>query len=168
LLEAAASGQPGRTADEFGAWVAPHLPALTALAVHQVGADSAEDVVQETLVRAWRRRETYDPTRGTPRAWLVGVLLDRARRHRVRRPRPTQVIERDPAQSPPDTATRIDVERAVDQLPRRQRQLVALHYLADLPITDVASVLGVSEGAVKAQLHDARGKLRRLLETDDD
>jgi len=168
-LPESASGDPVRTADEFGAWVAPHLPALTALAVHQVGADAAEDVVQETLVRAWRRRETYDPMRGTPRAWLVGVLLDRARRHRVRRPRPTQMIEDDHEQPPPpDTATRIDVERAVGQLPARQRQLVALHYLADLPVADVAALLGLSEGAVKAQLHDARGKLRRLLETNDD
>ena len=81
------------------------------------------------------------------RAWLVGVLLDRARRHRVRRPRPTQVIQDDPEQLSPDTATRIDVERAVGQLPPRQRQLVALHYLADLPVADVAAVLGLSEGA---------------------
>ena len=167
-LPESTSGDPGHNADEFGAWVAPHLPALAALAVHQVGADAAEDVVQETLVRAWRRRETYDPMRGTPRAWLVGVLLDRARRHRVRRPRPTQVIQDDPEQLSPDTATRIDVERAVGQLPPRQRQLVALHYLADLPVADVAAVLGLSEGAVKAQLHEARGKLRRLLETNDD
>jgi RNA polymerase sigma-70 factor (ECF subfamily) len=168
LPESAAPDDPGRTAAEFGAWVAPHLPALAALAEYQVGAGAAEDVVHETLVRAWRRRETYDPTRGTPRAWLVGVLLDRARRHRMRRPRTTEVIDAEPAARGVDPTIRVDVERAVGQLPQRQRQLVALHYLADLPIADVASVLGLSAGAVKAQLYDARAKLRSLLETDDD
>ncbi|HZC72208.1 MAG TPA: sigma-70 family RNA polymerase sigma factor [Jatrophihabitans sp.] len=155
--------------DAFDAWVAPHLPVLSALAIHQVGAAAADDVVQETLLRAWQRRETFDPARGSPRAWLVGVLIDRSRRHRVRvRPFSRAMPAGNPEPQASDATSRLDVERAVRRLPARQRQTVVLHYLADLPVAEVAGLLRITEGAVKAQLHDARAKLRLLLENTDD
>jgi len=154
--------------DDFDTWVAPHLPVLSALAAHEVGRAAADDVVQETLLRAWQRRETYDPARGSAKVWLVGVLLDRSRRHRMRRRRVPDDLPSEPTAQAPDAADRMDVERAVRQLPARQRQAVVLHYLADLPVAEVATLLHVTEGAVKAQLYDARAKLRHLLERDDD
>lgn len=58
----------------------------------------------------------------------------------------------------------MDVEAAVRRLPPRQRQIVTLYYLADLPVVAVGELLGVSEGAIKAQLSDARSRLRQILE----
>ena len=58
------------------------------------------------------------------------------------------------------------LERAVDQLSRRQRQVILLHYLADLSVGDVARVLGLSEGSVKTHLHRARSALRELIGDD--
>lgn len=162
-----APAQPG-SEDDFDAWVAPHLRVLSALAVHEVGTDAAEDVVQETLLRAWQRRETYDAARGSARAWLVGVLLDRCRRHRVRFRPFARTMPGDSPAPTSDAMNRLDVEHAVRQLPARQRHVVVLHYLADLPVAEVAGLLRVTEGAVKAQLHDARAKLRLLLENHDD
>ncbi len=49
-------------------------------------------------------------------------------------------------------------------LPRRQREVVTLHYLADLPLVEVAAVLGISIGSVKSHLFDARAALRTTLE----
>jgi RNA polymerase sigma-70 factor (ECF subfamily) len=149
----------------FAEWVSPHLGVLSALAVRQVGSTDAEDVVQEALVRAWQRHSTYQPDRGSPRAWLVGVLLGQSRRHRVRR-RPPTVATDEPADgrgslSPAD---RLDVERAVGALPRRQREVITLYYLADLGVAEVAQVLGISAGSVKSHLHDARANLRTALE----
>jgi RNA polymerase sigma-70 factor (ECF subfamily) len=151
---------PALSSSEFAAWVTPHLPVLSVLAVRSVGPADAEDLVQDTLVRAWRRIETYRSDRGTPRAWLIGVLYDQARRRRLR-------AARNPNMPPAPAVTtpeRIDVDRAVRALPRRQREVVTLHYLADLSVAEVASVLGISTGSVKSHLSDARSRLRAALE----
>ena len=58
----------------------------------------------------------------------------------------------------------MDIDRAVMGLPRRQREVVSLFYLADLSVAEVAGVLGVSAGTVKSQLHAARARLRAELE----
>jgi RNA polymerase sigma-70 factor, ECF subfamily len=137
---------------------------LAVVAAREVGAVDAEDVVQDALVRAWRRRETFDPDRGSVRAWLLAVLLDQARRHRVRlwSARPRLVVDATVTDDP--AGHRLDVEHAVRNLPSRQRQVVTLHYLADLPVAEVAGVLAISESTVKSELFDARARLRKVLE----
>jgi RNA polymerase sigma-70 factor (ECF subfamily) len=142
--------------DGFDEWVAPHLAVLAALAARRVGPADADDVVQETLVRAWRRRATFRPEQGTARAWLVGILLDRARRHRTRT-RPAELIDRPPDHDPAPDAPQalmighLDLERAIAALPQRQREVIWLHYLADLPVAEIAMVLGISTGSVKTR-----------------
>jgi RNA polymerase sigma factor (sigma-70 family) len=151
----------------FADWVAPYVRMLGALAVREVGRSDAEDVVQDALVRAWRRRATFDPDRGTARVWLVAVLLDQARRHRLRRLRWMSLAAADSADAVlvvPGDAARVDLDRAVRALPRRQRQVITLFYLADLSVAEVASVLGISAGSVKSHLHEARQSLRAALE----
>lgn len=160
--EAALDGAPPDTEDGFAAWVKPHLTVLRVLADRQVGTAAGADVVQEALLRAWRRRGTFNPDRGTARAWLVAILLDRSRRHRLRRPLPLPKVGAGVVEAP--SSDRIDVERAVARLPRRQRQVITLHYLADLSVAEVAAVLGVSESSVKTHLGAARSALRTFLE----
>jgi len=147
-------------APEFADWVRPHLSVLSALAVRSVGTADAEDLVQDALVRAWRRRSTYRTELGSERAWLIGVLYDQARRRRVRA-RPGSTSERDERQPAPEE--RLDVEAAIRTLPRRQREVVTLYYLADLSVEDVARVLSISTGSVKSHLSDARTRLREVL-----
>src|SRR5881397_1110257 len=77
-------GQRVDTAD-FAHWVRPHLLPMTRLAARLAGDAAADDVVQEALMRAWRRRETYDAARGPVLAWLLAITADRALRHRTRR-----------------------------------------------------------------------------------
>jgi RNA polymerase sigma-70 factor (ECF subfamily) len=67
----------------------------------------------------------------------------------------------------PPTADRLDVVTAVRQLAPRQRTAVILHYLGDLPLPEVARLMNVSEGTVKAHLAQARRRLRPLLEVSD-
>ena len=62
----------------------------------------------------------------------------------------------------------LDLLAAVRALPQRQRLAVCLHHLAGYPIAEVADALGVAEGTVKSNLHDARASLRRALELSDD
>lgn len=158
------------TPAEFARWVQPHLTAMTRYAARQVAPADRDDVVQEALIRAWQRWETYDESRGAPAAWLIGIVADRCRRHRTRqgtRPRSRAVVELVEAGAPPPTYD-VDLERALGDLGRRQRQAVDLHYFVGLDVATVAEVMGCAPGTVKATLHQARARLRDLLGDDDD
>jgi Sigma-70 region 2 len=76
------AGEPEAT--EFAAWVRPYLPAMARLAARIAPSADRDDVVQDALVRAWRRRSTFDPERGTPTGWLLAIVADQARRCRKR------------------------------------------------------------------------------------
>jgi RNA polymerase sigma-70 factor (ECF subfamily) len=58
----------------------------------------------------------------------------------------------------------LDLWRAIKELPKRQAQAVVLHYLIDLPVAQVAEVMGCREGTAKAHLDRGRRRLARLLE----
>src|SRR4249919_3417560 len=119
------------TPAEFARWVEPHLLVLTRYAGRQVALSDRDDVVQEALIRAWQRWSTYDERRGTPVAWLIGILADRCRRHHTRGPGAVvELVEREAPSAMPD----IDLERALDRLSDRQRTAVDLHYFVGLDV----------------------------------
>ncbi len=132
---------------------------MTRLAARLVSHSDAEDVVQEALVRAWRRRSTYDAARGSELAWLLAIVADRARRHRTRPRAALSLVEVATTPSPRD----LDLERALGLLADRQRLAVGLYYFVGLDVPTCAQVMGCAEGTVKATLHQARGRLRGLL-----
>lgn len=159
--ESRSSPGASRSADDFSALVSPHLAAMANLAARLAGGAQREDVVQDALSRAWQRWETYDADRGSPRTWLLAIVADRARRSRRRLPRLTT---RSAAAAVMPQETDVDLERAIDRLPRRQRMAVELHYFVGLTTSETASVMSCAEGTVKSALHDARSNLRRALE----
>lgn len=65
--------------EAFAEWVRPHLVAMSALAARLAPSADRDDIVQEALSRAWRKRDQFDPARGTPRVWLLAITADRAR-----------------------------------------------------------------------------------------
>jgi RNA polymerase sigma-70 factor (ECF subfamily) len=148
----------------FADWVRPHLPAIARLAARLAPPGEAEDVLQESLARAWEKRRLFDSTRGSPSGWLLAITADRARRA-WRRRRPSVLPWA------PDRVRAIDdeldVEFAVSRLPARQRLAVDCFYFAGLSIAETAQVLGCAEGTVKSALSDARARLRILLEDRD-
>lgn len=164
IVDAVEAAAIPATADGFAHWVSPHLAALSALAERQVGPAAGPDVLQEALLRAWRRRQTYRGDRGGPRAWLVAILLDQARRHRTRWRWTNSAIQVPASELAGPSGDRVDIERALARLSRRQRQVITLYYLADLAVAEVAVVLGISESSVKAHLSAARAALKTLLE----
>ncbi|WP_241996258.1 RNA polymerase sigma factor [Kribbella antiqua] len=161
--EVVSSAPPGDGAG-FVEWVRPHLPAMARLAARlAVGADR-DDIVQESLARAWSKRSQYDADRGTASAWLLAITADQARKS-VRRLRPVaELDDHDGPVSRPDLDARMDVDHALATLSARQRLAVDCYYFADLSIADTAAVMGCSEGTVKSTLSDARARLRTLLE----
>lgn len=150
-----------RSSDDFAAWVAPYLPAMANLAARLVGNTDRDDLVQEALSRAWRRWETDKPERGSPQAWLLAIVADRGRRHRRRQKTPA-VWSGQERLLP--TEADLDLERAIQGLPKRQRLAVELHYFVGLTTAETASVMSCAEGTIKSALHDARSNLRRALE----
>ena len=152
----------------FADWVRPHLRTLAHLVARLAPAADRDDVVQEVLARAWAKRRLFDPGRGTASAWLLAIASDQAGKAR-RRVRPTEPLAEEAlghaARGPAEAATgRVDVERALVRLSRRQRLAVECVYFVGLTITEAAAVMCCSEGTVKSTLSDARAKLRTSLE----
>jgi RNA polymerase sigma-70 factor, ECF subfamily len=145
----------------------PLMRRLYSYVAFQVGTGpDAEDIVSDTLERALRYRASYDPRRGEPLAWLIGIA-----RHRI------SSRASDPPLAPLDQTDAVsvtDVEReavervalsaAVARLETRDRELVALHYGADLTPKQIAALLGLKQNAVEVALHRMRARLRALLE----
>lgn len=155
----------------FAAWVRPSLVAMTRLARRLAPQADPEDVVQDALARAWRKRASFDPARGTATTWLLAITADQARAARRSRMRRMRLV--DETVQVPDVAdvTRQDdrdLERAIARLPQRQQLAVHLHYFVGLPVDETAAVMACSLGTAKSTLFDARKKLRALLGDSDD
>ncbi len=126
---------------------------------------SAEDVAAEALARAyaqWERIESLPWVQGWVLRVTANLALDIARK---RRPLidPPRAVESEDA-----IATRLAMVAALNRLPRRQREAVALHYLAGLTDEEVGRALGIAEGTVKAHVHRGLLALRRSLGDDDE
>ncbi|HVC69562.1 MAG TPA: sigma-70 family RNA polymerase sigma factor [Acidimicrobiales bacterium] len=121
----------------------------------------AEDVAQETMARAHLR---WSRLHERPQGWVVTVATNLAiDRHRRRR-RSTSLGAEPLSLVDIHQAERIDLARALRRLPRRQREVVVLRYLADWSESHVAEALGVSAGSVKS--HASRGLTALRLHLD--
>jgi RNA polymerase sigma-70 factor (sigma-E family) len=123
----------------------------------------AEDLVQQTflqLYRHWRRLD--QPTLDAyARRTLVNAYLSH-RRNRRRETVLADVPDRSAA-GDPDVLTQVDIRRALDMLPPRQRALVVLRHLEDVSTAEAAEILGIAEGTVKSQTAHGLAKLRSAL-----
>jgi RNA polymerase sigma-70 factor (sigma-E family) len=121
----------------------------------------AEDVAQEALARAhlrWIR--LWD----RPEGWVVTVATNLAIDRTRRRRRVVPLVNEPLALVDVYQAERIDLARALRRLPRRQREVVVLRYLADWSESDVAASLGISAGAVKSHASRGLAALRHHLD----
>jgi RNA polymerase sigma-70 factor (ECF subfamily) len=127
-------------------------------------AAEAEDLVQEAFVRAAAAGRSF-LTVDNPEAWLraVAVNIQRSRWRKLRNF--SRIRERlaGPPTDLPALEDRMDVIEALRSLPEGQREAVALHYLADLPVDEIARTLHVPEGTVKSRLSRGRDALALVL-----
>jgi len=149
-------------ADAFAALVRPHWSAMARLAQRLAPAGQWEDALQEALAAAWRKRSQYDEGRGALRSWLFAIVDDQCRKAH-RRTHPGVELVDIVADDAPPRGRDPDLDRALGRLTARQRSAIVLHYLFDLPVAEVAEVLGCRPGTVKSTLADARGRLRAEL-----
>ena len=134
---------------------------------YRIGPGSdAEDVTSETMLRAVRYRSSFDPKRGTPLSWLIGIARACLADHLGARPQsvaepPELASGEDMAH---DVVERLDVVGAVARLDPKDRELVALRYGADLSTRQIADLLEMTPNAVDVALHRCRGRLRTELD----
>jgi RNA polymerase sigma-70 factor (ECF subfamily) len=132
--------------------------------------DSAEDAVQEALVRCWRDLPSLrDPARFD--AWLNRLLMhaiaDEGRRQRGFRANVTRLhIEPAEADTSNALADRDEIARVFDRLSIEQRTIVVLHHFVGMTVDEAARTAGIPVGTAKSRLHYATEALRAALEAD--
>jgi RNA polymerase sigma-70 factor (ECF subfamily) len=171
LVQRAAAGD----ASAWEALMLEYQQAVFRLAWLLLGdADEAEDVAQETFLRAWRALARFDPARPL-RPWLLSIAANLARNRRRSAGRYVSALMRAFREAPrsillEETSTQhadaAALWQAVQHLDLRDQQIVYLRYFLDLPVSETAEVLQVPEGTVKSRLSRALEKLRRIIHTD--
>jgi RNA polymerase sigma factor (sigma-70 family) len=135
-----------------------------ALGVLDGNEHEAEDVVQETWLRAAKALGTFR-WGSSLSTWLAAIAINRAREVIRSRKRWTQAGPAEDLPSPPvSIAERIDLERAVSQLPAGYRSIYELFDVEGYSHDEIAERLGIAPGTSKSQLFHARRSLRALLE----
>jgi RNA polymerase sigma-70 factor (sigma-E family) len=157
--------------DSFAIFAAAELPSLRRFAYAVCGDGShADDLVQgalERLYSAWPRAHRASDPGAYLRTVLVRLAISESRRPFRRRELPTAMLATPAEQALTDhsgpTGDKLDLAAAMRALTQKQRIVVALRYLEDRPVSEVADMLGISAGTVKRQCHDAMATLRRHL-----
>ncbi len=157
----------GTEADLEGIFRAEFPRLVRSLTAAAGSSDLAADAVQEAFVQAhlhWRRVCRFDD----PVGWIRRVAVNRILNQRRKGKRGAAALARmgSPVQHAAEATTPDAVlSAALASLPIRQRTAVALRFLADLSVADVALAMGISEGAVKSHVHRARLQLASHLES---
>jgi RNA polymerase sigma-70 factor (ECF subfamily) len=164
--------------DAFDALYAQHSSAIYRLGWAMLQqAQSAEDVVQETFLRAYRARHRYDSQKASFSTWLYQIALNYCRSHLRRKSLltiPWLYSNNDETPDYPDGrpgpemhALRGEYRRllweAVQNLSMPLREVVTLHYYMEIPAVEVAKMLGCPEGTIYSRLHNARRTLAKSL-----
>lgn len=130
----------------------------------------AEEVVAEAMVRAWRNHHQFDPTRGSERSWVFGIVRTTAADHYRRNRRHLSVVsdgaaEPDPVEPPVDRVAEATLVRdALFDLSDKHREVVVLAHFEALKVDEIARRLGVPPGTVKSRLYYGLRSLRAALE----
>ena len=148
--------------ERFERWVTAFQPVVFRAAYLILRDRSgAEDVAQETFIRAFRAMERSDPGDGV-RAWLYRIAVNTALNELRRQKREKVAYSRTQLSdvvSAPDVETRSVIADAIDRLPDHLRIPVICRYFLDLSEQEMAEVLHVRPGTVKSRLHLARKAL---------
>jgi RNA polymerase sigma-70 factor (ECF subfamily) len=148
-----------------------HAPALLAYALRLTDGNRnrAEDIVQETLLRAWRNLDRLDPDAGPVRPWLFTVAQHLAiDAHRARRARPPEVGEEALAtvadlDQVEGTLDRIVIADALDSLSADHRAVLVETYFRGRTVAEAADALGIPPGTVKSRCYYALRALKLAL-----
>ncbi|MBO2455721.1 RNA polymerase sigma factor [Actinomadura barringtoniae] len=161
--------------ERFARLVDRHAPRIHRYIAQRLGPDTADDLMAETFLVAFRRRNAYDVTRSQALPWLYGIATNLMARHRAAEVKKYRLLERIGPGSSDEEMTEAIVDRvdaqglsgplagALAALPARQRNVLLLVAWADLSYEEVAEALDIPIGTVRSRLSRARTRLRDAL-----
>jgi RNA polymerase sigma-70 factor, ECF subfamily len=158
--------------EAFGGLVSRHMRRAFSVAYRLVEhREDAEDIVQDSFLRALERIGTLDPARPF-RPWFLRIVVNQALN--ARRGRSVRATEQIPVSMASTTVSPVQaaenallgerLRAALESLPERQRTIVQLADLEELNSSEIAEILDISAGTVRWHLHQARQELRNVLE----
>lgn len=174
------SGQPLSAQEAIPELVKRHGDRLYGLALRLCGGPAeAEDLVQQTFLNAWRSWDRFEG-RSDPATWLYTIAVRACRRQQRKKSGEPRRVESLDELLPEGEGTLVEIPSPLDERLRQETQDIVLAGLAglplefrlplvlkdivELPLADVAAVLGIKEETVKTRVHRARLKLRREIE----
>lgn len=159
----------------WGPLVSAHQESVFRLSYLLLGdPDDAQDIAQETFLRAWKHLRRFDPARPL-RPWLLRIASNLASNRRRSAARYISALTRAFQNEPsPAGIEEINVQqmqanelwKAVQVLNVTDQQIVYLRYFLDLSVSETAEILNVADGTVKSRLSRALGKLRHIIQED--
>jgi RNA polymerase sigma-70 factor (ECF subfamily) len=163
--------------DAFEAFYDRHGAAAYSLAQRIVGDPGlAEDVTQEAFLSIWRSRARFDPSRGSVRAWALGIVRNRAidALRRSTRPAPKLDLDDDATLDSQPAAERTEAEairretagrlrQALGLLPREQSQVIELAYFGGFSHSEIAAMVGAPLGTIKGRMRLGLERIRATL-----
>ncbi len=137
-----------------------------------VSEETAEDLVQETMLTVWHKAASYAARKGSPGTWIFTIArnrrIDRLRRQAMAHHDDLLLAVPEEAASGEEEVTRRErrglVARALAALPADQREVLRLAFIEDQTQSEIASRLGLPLGTVKSRMRLAYGRLREVLE----
>ncbi len=165
----------GREPERFAEIFHRYFTEIHRYVARLLGPDAADDIAAETFLAAFRKREKFDPARGSVRPWLYGMATNLVGSHRRAQLRYFAALARTPAIGAVEdhgelvadqltaSSQRAALAVALAELQATDRDVLLLIALADFSYRDVAEALSIPEGTVASRLNRARTKLREAL-----
>lgn len=164
--------------DDTAAWeeiIREHQRAVFRLAYLILGDSAeAEDMAQETFVRAWRSLARFDSTRPL-RPWLLRIVVNLSRNRQRSTGRYITALKRSAQTASPENyivegafdrqEQAVRLWQAIRALKRTDQQVIYLRHFLDLSVAETAQALGVASGTVKSRLNRALGRLQIVIES---
>lgn len=163
--------------DRFADVVGRHQSAMFRYALSRLGSRStAEDVVQEALMAAFRSRDSYDSQRPF-RGWLWTILVNACRQAGRRRSNQRVALENETAETAPGREPPADeaaanqeqqerLNRVLAQLPEEQAEALRLRYFSGLGFAEISEAAGCSTSTIKSRVRYGLEKMAKLLQSE--